>query len=60
MMRTEGSENSNVPPTTRVYHQDGDIFLVSELPVMGATYELGKQLKDFLVLADMVSFLILA
>ncbi len=46
MMRTEDSTNSDVPPTARIYYQDGDNFLVSKLPVLGATYQLGKQLID--------------
>lgn len=53
MMRTEGSVNNDIPPTTRIYYQ-GETFLVSELPVIGATYQLGSQLKNFIGLSDKV------
>ena len=55
MMRTEDSENSHIPPTTRIFYRDSDTFIVPDLPVMGATYLLGKQLKDFIDLSDTVS-----
>ena len=55
MMRRESDANSLIPPTTRIYKQDGDEFRVAPLPVMGATYLLGEQLQDFLDLTNTVS-----
>lgn len=52
MMRREEDENNAYPPTARVYSQDGDIFKVAPLPVLGATYALGSQLMDFIDLSD--------
>lgn len=54
MMRTEEDPNNADPPTTRVYEQDGDSFRVAAVPVLGATYSLGKQLLDYIDLSDTV------
>ena len=52
MMRRVNDSAS--PPTTRIYNQDGNDFKTSPLPVMGATYLMGKQLKDYLDLSTTV------
>ena len=54
MMRREDDPNNASPPTTRVYKQDGDDFRVAAVPVLGATYSLGKQLLDYIDLSDTV------
>jgi len=52
MMRTEGSAD---PPTTRIYSQEGEDFKVAPLPVLGASYALGSQLRNFVDLSDTVA-----
>jgi hypothetical protein len=58
-MRTEDDENNASPPGTRIYSQNGDSFRVAPLPVMGATYSLGKQLQDYVDLSDTVRYLLM-
>lgn len=55
MMRREDDTNSYTPPNARIYEQDGDDFRVAPLPVLGASYLLGEQLKDLLDLSDTVT-----
>jgi hypothetical protein len=52
MMRQEDDVNARFPPTSRVYVQNSTGIFTVDLPLLGASYQLGQKLLNLISLAN--------